>query len=106
METSEKDLPDHLREWLRAVQDPELFMSLVDLGLIYRASIDEKGHANVDFTLTSPGCPAGDQLVADVTNRMKAHEGVTSVSVNVVWEPKWDPATMASDEAKDVLGIW
>ncbi|HEY8279491.1 MAG TPA: metal-sulfur cluster assembly factor [Bdellovibrionota bacterium] len=97
--------PDGLLEWLRPVQDPELFMGLVDLGLIY--GIDFKdGKADVRMTLTSPGCPAADHLVSEVKKRLLEYPGVTAADVMVVFEPKWDPRTMASDEVKDRLGIW
>jgi metal-sulfur cluster biosynthetic enzyme len=94
-----------LLEWLRPVQDPELFLSLVDLGLIYQVEVKD-GKASVEMSLTSPGCPAADYLVQEVVKRMKEYPGVTSADVRVVFEPKWDPRTMASDEVKDRLGIW
>lgn len=94
-----------LLEWLRPVQDPELFLSLVDLGLIYKVEVKD-GKASVEMSLTSPGCPAADYLVQEVAKRMKEYPGVTEADVKVVFEPKWDPRTMASDEVKDRLGIW
>lgn len=98
-------MTDELREWLRPVQDPELFMSLVDLGLIYSAAI-ENGSALAKMTLTSPGCPSAGFLVEEVKRRLLAYPGVTTAEVMLVFEPKWDPRTMASDEVKDRLGIW
>jgi metal-sulfur cluster biosynthetic enzyme len=92
-------------EWLRPVEDPEMFLSLVDLGLIYSVTV-EQGKGSVTMSLTSPGCPAADQLVAEVTKRMLEYPGVTEANVKVVFEPKWDPRIMASDEVKDRLGIW
>ncbi len=92
-------------EWLRPVQDPELFLSLVDLGLIYEVTLQD-GICSIVMSLTSPGCPAADQLVNDVKMRMRIYPGVKETKVNVVFEPKWDPSTMASDEVKDKLGIW
>jgi len=65
-----------------------------------------EGVANVKMSLTSPGCPAADHLVNEVKNRMLEYPGVTQANVLVVFEPKWDPSTMASDEVKDKLGIW
>jgi metal-sulfur cluster biosynthetic enzyme len=94
-----------LLEWLRPVEDPELFMSLVELGLIYEVGITE-GAAAVKMSLTSPGCPAADYLVSEVKKRMLEYPGVSSAEITVVFEPKWDPRTMASDEVKDRLGIW
>ncbi len=94
-----------LLEWLRPVQDPELSLSLVDLGLIYSIVVEE-GKASVKMTLTSPGCPAADQLVQDVKKRLQEYPGITQANVAIVFDPKWDPRTMASDEVKDRLGIW
>lgn len=96
---------ESMLDWLRPVQDPEMFLSLVDLGLIYSIVVVE-GDATVKMTLTSPGCPAADQLVHEVKQRMLTYPGVKSADVMVVFEPKWDPRVMASDEVKDRLGIW
>lgn len=103
-----KPLPtqEEMFDWLRTVQDPELFMSIVDLGLIYEAKLGDDARLDVRMTLTSPGCPAGDYLVQAVKDRGLQHEAVKTCEVQIVWEPKWDPATMASEEAKDSLGIW
>jgi metal-sulfur cluster biosynthetic enzyme len=92
-------------EWLSPIEDPELFLKLTDLGLIYEVTLID-AHAHVKMTLTSPGCPAADQLVNDVKKRMLEYPGVREATVLVVFEPKWDPSTMASDEVKDRLGIW
>lgn len=92
-------------EWLRPVEDPELFLSLVDLGLVYRIDLNGDS-ATVTMTLTSPGCPAADQLIGDVKARLLEYPGITKAEVMVVFDPKWDPRTMASDEVKDRLGIW
>ncbi len=97
--------PKELMEWLQPVEDPELFMSIVDLGLIYKAQVDN-GVATIEMTLTSPGCPAGDYIVNSIKTRAEEHKKVKTATVEIVWEPKWDPSTMASEEAKDKLGIW
>ncbi len=96
---------EELLHWLSPIQDPELFLGLVDLGLIYDVVL-ENGKATVTMTLTSPGCPAADHLIGEVKKRMLEYPGVTDAEVKVVFEPKWDPRTMASDEVKDTLGIW
>jgi metal-sulfur cluster biosynthetic enzyme len=95
-----------LFEWLKPVMDPELNLSLVELGLIYEAVIEEENHVFIRMTLTSPGCPVGPELVGNVKKRALEHPGVKGAEVEVVWEPKWDPSTMASEDCKDVLGIW
>lgn len=94
-----------LLEWLRPVQDPELFMGLVDLGLIYEVTFQD-AKAFVKMSLTSPGCPAAGYLVDQVRQRLLEYPGVKEADVMIVFEPKWDPRTMASDEVKDKLGIW
>ena len=96
-----------LLEWLHPVQDPEMFISIVDLGLIYEAAFtNEKKGADVKMTLTSPHCPVADSFVANVKNRLLEYPGIESAEVQLVFEPKWDPKTMASDEVKDRLWIW
>ncbi len=97
--------PENLMEWLRPVEDPELFLSLVDLGLIYTI-LNEAGSVNVKMTLTSPGCPSAGYLVDQIKQRLLEHPEVKAADVMIVFEPKWDPRTMASDEVKDRLGIW
>jgi metal-sulfur cluster biosynthetic enzyme len=95
-----------LKEWLRPVQDPELHLSLVDLGLVYRVQAQPEGRVEVDLTLTSPGCPAGDSIVSQVKDRLKEHPQVQEVDVKIVWEPKWNPKEMASEDGKEALGLW
>ncbi len=95
-----------LKEWIRPVQDPELHLSLVDLGLIYKVEAGAEGKVKVEMTLTSPGCPAGDYMIAQIKDRLGEHPQVQESEVSIVWEPKWNPAEMASDECKDALGLW
>ena len=90
-------------EKLREVTDPEMHVSIVELGLVYEVKID-KGMVIVDMTLTSPACPVGPFIVESVEESVKRVEGVEGVVVNVVWEPLWGPDKM-SDEAKMELGI-
>ena len=93
---------------LKAVYDPELGISIVDLGLVYGIRTEEEtGKVTVDMTLTTPACPLGPMI------RTQAHAVLTSnfdairdVDMNLVWTPRWDPRTMASEEAKAELGIW
>lgn len=93
-------------EWLKPVQDPELHMSLVELGLIYKFEFLGDGHCRIEMTLTSPTCPAAGYLVEQVKQRILENEKIRSADVELVFEPKWDPASMASEEAKEVLGLW
>lgn len=96
----------NLMDWIKDIQDPELKMGLVDLGLIYEMKIVDSKIVKVEMTLTSPMCPVAGQIVADVKNKILAFPGVSEVDVTLVWDPKWDPKTMASEEAKEQLGIW
>lgn len=97
---------EEIREWVRPVEDPELFLSIVDLGLVYETTMPELGKATVKMTLTSPACPAGGYLVDQMKKRLLENQNIKDATVDIVWEPKWDPKTMATDEVKDALGIW
>jgi len=98
---------DFVMEALKGVQDPELHLGIVDLGLVYGVDVEEGGkHVEVRMSLTSPGCPYGPQIVNDVRSTVATLPGVETADVRVVWDPPWDPRKMASDEIKDKLGIW
>lgn len=105
-ETVERPTTEALWEALKVVQDPELHMGIVDLGLVYAVEIDEAGLVSIDLTLTSPGCPIGPMIQGQAYHLLTQMEGVEDVEVNLVWDPPWDPKTMASDEVKMMLGIW
>ena len=99
-----------IREQLKKVIDPELFVNIEDLGLVYLVNIGEpddqqKQAVNIDMTLTSPMCPAGPQLVAESRQFVSELEGVGEVEVRVVMEPAWSPERM-TDDARDQLGIF
>jgi metal-sulfur cluster biosynthetic enzyme len=85
---------DIVRRALRGVKDPELNLNIVDIGLIYDVTVSEAGEVHVDMTLTSPGCPSGPEIVGDVQRTIEDLEGVTSVKVDIVWEPYWTPEKM------------
>jgi metal-sulfur cluster biosynthetic enzyme len=94
-------------EKLRPIQDPEVHISIVDLGLIYGVDVGEEGKKlNVRMTLTSPMCPVGPELVAMVKATAESIDEVDEATVEMVWKPAWDPKEMATDDAKDMLGIW
>jgi metal-sulfur cluster biosynthetic enzyme len=104
--TTVRPTDEDLREILREVMDPELHMSIVDLGLVYGVEIDEDGRASVAMTLTSPACPVGPMLQGMIFHKLTQVPGVEDVEVNLVWAPPWDPRTMASEDIKMALGIW
>lgn len=91
-------------EALENVEDPEIGMNIVDLGLIYGVDLDdEKGHVHVDLTLTSPGCPLGPEIIREIKRELLALEDILDADVDLVWNPLWHPSMM-SDDAKDELG--
>ncbi len=100
---------DAVREQLKNVIDPELFINIVDLGLIYEVNFadgeDEKTKVLIEMTMTSPMCPAGPQLISQSKQFVNAMEGVGEVEVKVVMEPPWTPDKMTED-ARDQLGIF
>ena len=94
-------------EALKVVKDPEIRLGIVNMGLIYDANISEDGkEVAIKMTLTTPMCPYGPMLVDQVREVAQDMDGVETATVDVVWDPRWDPKTMASDEVKDVLGLW
>ena len=89
---------DDIREAMKQVDDPELGINVVDLGLLYGVEVDEAtGAVRLDMTLTSMGCPLTDQIIADVRKFVEPLDGVTSVDVNWVWDPPWGPDKMTDD---------
>lgn len=121
---------DMVLEKLKNVIDPELFVNIVDLGLIYEIKFnaeaeadagDESAEVNeaaqeddaagegtrvhIDMTMTSPACPAGPQLISGAKKEVQAIEGVADVAVKIVLDPPWTPDRMTED-AKDQLGIF
>ncbi len=86
--------PDAVRKALRAVKDPELNLNIVDIGLVYDVEVSDAGQVHVRMTLTSPGCPAGTEIIDDVKKVATDLEGVQGVEVELVWEPYWTPDKM------------
>lgn len=94
---------------LDTVEDPELHLSIVELGLVYDVRFEQKdgkNHAEIDITLTSPGCPAAPEIMAAAHRAALQTDGVESVHINLVWSPRWDPKIHASEDAKMDMGIW
>ena len=100
---------ESIREELKKVIDPELFVNIVDLGLVYVVTVaplaEEKCDVTIEMTMTSPACPAGPQLIANSRQVVERMEGVNSVEVRIVMEPPWTPDRM-TDDARDQLGIF
>lgn len=81
---------DQVKLALRKVKDPELNLNIIDLGLVYDIRVDG-AEVQVDMTLTSPGCPAGPQIMTDVERAVRAMPGVDDVGINLIWTPFWTP---------------
>jgi len=100
---------DVVREELKKVVDPELFVNIVDLGLIYNVDLipaaDNKTTCKIDMTMTSPMCPAGPQLIANSKQVLSQLPGMGDVEVKIVLDPPWTPDKM-TQEARDQLGIF
>lgn len=94
---------DVVTDALRDVIDPELGHNIVDLGLIYSLTV-ESGVVALTMTMTTPGCPAQDYLMAGVEDRIRRLPGVVDLNVEVVWEPPWSPQRM-SPLARAQFGI-
>ncbi len=99
---------EQVREALRDVEDPELHMGIIDLGLIYGIEVsgEENEHVVVTMTLTSPMCPVGPMFKKSVQDKVSSLDGVKSAQVDITFTPPWDPREMASDDVKMMLGIW
>jgi metal-sulfur cluster biosynthetic enzyme len=94
-----------VREALTNVFDPELRLSIVELGLVYDITVDD-GTVKVIYTLTSPACPLGPVIDGQIQDMLMDLPGVKEVTSELTFNPPWDPRTMASDEIKMQLGIW
>ena len=89
---------------LKTVYDPEIPVNVYDLGLIYKIDVSDNGEAVLDMTLTAPNCPAADFIMEDIRQKVESVEGVTTATINLVFEPEWDK-DMKSEEAKLELGF-
>ena len=89
---------------LKTVYDPEIPVNVYDLGLIYKIDVSDNGEAVLDMTLTAPNCQAADLIMEDIRQKVESVEGVTTATINLVFEPEWDK-DMMSEEAKLELGF-
>ena len=93
-----------IRNMLSTVEDPELGLDIVSLGLVYAIEC-EAGHARVVYTLTSMGCPMGPMIEREIVEAVRWVEGVESVETELVFAPPWSPEKM-SDDARFMLGVY
>lgn len=99
------DIYDRVVEMLKTVYDPEIPVNVYDLGLIYRIELsDDLKQLDVDMTMTAPSCPMADFIMEDVRQKLESIEGLTTVNVNLVFEPEWTQ-DMMTEEAKLELGL-
>ena len=89
---------------LRTCYDPEIPVDIYELGLIYGVTVTPDGVVNIRMTLTSPSCPAAQELPAEIEQRVRSVPGVTDVKIEIVFDPPWDSCKM-SDAARLKLGL-
>ena len=89
---------------LKTVYDPEIPVDIYELGLIYKVDFDDDRHAEIEMTLTAPGCPVAGEMPIWVEEAVAKTEGVKSVKVNLTFDPPWDMSRM-SDEARLALNM-
>jgi FeS assembly SUF system protein len=99
-----QQLQEAVIEQLKTVYDPEIPVNIYELGLIYGVDANEAGEVKIEMTLTTPMCPAAELLPPEVESKARTVEGVTEVTLDLVWEPPWNPAMM-SDAARLDLGL-
>jgi len=98
-------LKDNIIAAIQTVYDPEIPINIWEVGLIYEVNVDDDGKAHILMTLTSPNCPVAESLPIDVEEKVEAVDGVTSVEVEITWDPPWDPEMM-SEAAQLELGFY
>ena len=98
-------LTDKLVEKLKTVFDPEIPVDIYELGLIYKVDVSDDKDVAIDMTLTAPGCPVAGDMPGWVQDAVMEIEGIKSCTVNLVFDPPWDPSLM-SDEAKLELNMF
>ena len=97
-------LEANIIEALRTVFDPEIPVNLYDMGMIYEVKVDEKAHAYIKMTLTSPSCPVAGTLPGEVDVKVQSVEGIETTEVELVWDPPWSMEKL-SEAAKLQLGF-
>lgn len=101
---SENQMRQNLIAALRTIYDPEIPVNIYDLGLIYELEISPAGDVAIEMTLTAPACPVAGTFPGTVEERLSEVPGVSSVRVELVWEPAWN-SDMLTDETKLELGM-
>ncbi len=104
MNMTKFEIEEKVVAMLKTVYDPEIPVDIYDLGLIYKIDVSDSKDVIIDMTLTAPNCPAADFIMEDVRQKIESIDGVTSATINLVFEPEWDK-DMMSEEAKLELGF-
>ena len=99
------DLKTRIDDVLRTIYDPEIPVNIYDVGLIYDVKITNEADVHIVMTLTSPMCPVAESLPPEVEIKLKQTEGVRSATVEITWDPPWDPSMM-SEAAQLELGMY
>jgi FeS assembly SUF system protein len=97
-------LGERVIDVIRTVYDPEIPVNIFELGLVYKVDIDDDDHVRIEMTLTSPACPVAGSLPGEVEDKVKSVAGVTDATVELVWDPPWNPSMM-TEEAQLELGF-
>ncbi len=99
-----KALRDNVIDVLKGIYDPEIPVNIYEIGLVYEVDVDEGDNVRILMTLTSPMCPVAESLPPEVEEKVAAVEGVNSATVDITWDPPWDP-DMMSEAARLELGM-
>jgi FeS assembly SUF system protein len=103
MEDTQK-LEEKVVDVLKTIFDPEIPVNIYELGLVYKVKVEETDQVQIKMTLTSPNCPVAESLPIEVESKVNSMDGVSQASVEIVWEPPWNPEMM-SEAAKLELGL-
>jgi len=96
---------EQIKNSLKQCMDPEVPLSIVDMGLIYGIDVTENNDVNIKMTMTTKGCPLHDTMVDDVTRYAKKVPGVNNVQVDIVWDPPWSMDKMSDDAKAKMKGF-
>ena len=96
---------EQIKNSLKQCMDPEVPLSIVDMGLIYGIDVTENNDVNIKMTMTTKGCPLHDTMVDDVTRYAKKVPGVNNVQVDIVWDPPWSMDKMSDDAKAKMKGL-
>lgn len=89
-------------EKLHNVNDPEIGMNIVDLGLIYNVLLDGNNNVTVQLSLTYPGCPLGPTIEEDIRNKLSEIEGMGSIKIEIIWQPPWTQDMIEPDVLEEL----